>query len=125
MPPADLRCLICLRTSADRAASLLFMRRIASKASVSQPVVADVPDGPVLSVGSAAFVAAEGLFTTRSHVFEGKRIVILKWMPFRHLMPVPDGSQALVGKRLPEGCEPRVCNVFQPLVAPWSRSSPT
>ena len=74
-------------------ASLLFMRRIARMTRLA-PVVVDVPDD----------------------VLEGKRIVILKW----DAVPVLDAGgldafQRFV-KRLPEGCELRVCNVeFQPL----------
>ncbi len=64
----------------------------------------------------AVFAAAEGLFTDLESRLEGKRIVILKW----DAVPVLDAGgldafQRFV-KRLPEGCELRVCNVeFQPL----------
>lgn len=56
------------------------------------------------------------MFTDTESRLEGKRIVILKW----DAVPVLDAGgldafQRFV-KRLPEGCELRVCNVeFQPL----------
>ena len=81
-------------------ASLLFMRRIARMTRLA-PVVVDVPDDVLTDLESR---------------LEGKRIVILKW----DAVPVLDAGgldafQRFV-KRLPEGCELRVCNVeFQPL----------
>ncbi|HCN6868969.1 TPA: STAS domain-containing protein, partial [Escherichia coli] len=98
-------------------ASLLFMRRIARMTRLA-PVVVDVPDDVLVLrvIGPLFFAAAEGLFTDLESRLEGKRIVILKW----DAVPVLDAGgldafQRFV-KRLPEGCELRVCNVeFQPL----------
>ncbi len=98
-------------------ASLLFMRRIARMTRLA-PVVVDVPDDVLVLrvIGPLFFAAAEGLFTDPESRLEGKRIVILKW----DAVPVLDAGgldafQRFV-KRLPEGCELRVCNVeFQPL----------
>ncbi|HFV5890915.1 TPA: C4-dicarboxylic acid transporter DauA [Escherichia coli] len=98
-------------------ASLLFMRRIARMTRLA-PVVVDVPDDVLVLrvIGPPFFAAAEGLFTDLESRLEGKRIVILKW----DAVPVLDAGgldafQRFV-KRLPEGCELRVCNVeFQPL----------
>ena len=98
-------------------ASLLFMRRIARITRLA-PVVVDVPDDVLVLrvIGPLFFAAAEGLFTDLESRLEGKRIVILKW----DAVPVLDAGgldafQRFV-KRLPEGCELRVCNVeFQPL----------
>lgn len=68
-------------------ASLLFMRRIARMTRLA-PVVVDVPDDVLVLrvIGPLFFAAAEGLFTDLESRLEGKRIVILKWMPFRYLM---------------------------------------
>ncbi|HEG7737842.1 TPA: C4-dicarboxylic acid transporter DauA [Escherichia coli] len=98
-------------------ASLLFMRRIARMTRLAT-VVVDVPDDVLVLrvIGPLFFAAAEGLFTDLESRLEGKRIVILKW----DAVPVLDAGgldafQRFV-KRLPEGCELRVCNVeFQPL----------
>lgn len=98
-------------------ASLLFMRRIARMTRLA-PVVVDVPDDVLVLrvIGPLFFAAAEGLFTDLESRLEGKRIVILKW----DAVPVLDAGgldafQRFV-KRLPEGCELRVCNLeFQPL----------
>ena len=98
-------------------ASLLFMRRIARMTRLA-PVAVDVPDDVLVLrvIGPLFFAAAEGLFTDLESRLEGKRIVILKW----DAVPVLDAGgldafQRFV-KRLPEGCELRVCNVeFQPL----------
>ena len=98
-------------------ASLLFMRRIARMTRLA-PVVVDVPDDVLALrvIGPLFFAAAEGLFTDLESRLEGKRIVILKW----DAVPVLDAGgldafQRFV-KRLPEGCELRVCNLeFQPL----------
>lgn len=98
-------------------ASLLFMRRIARMTRLA-PVVVDVPDDVLVLrvIGPLFFAAAEGLFTDLESRLKGKRIVILKW----DAVPVLDAGgldafQRFV-KRLPEGCELRVCNVeFQPL----------
>ena len=98
-------------------ASLLFMRRIARMTRLA-PVVVDVPDDVLVLrvIGPLFFAAAEGLFTDLESRLEGKRIVILKW----DAVPVLDAGgldafQRFV-KRLPEGCELRVCNrEFQPL----------
>ena len=77
-----------------------------------------VPDDVLVLrvIGPLFFAAAEGLFTDLESRLEGKRIVILKW----DAVPVLDAGgldafQRFV-KRLPEGCELRVCNLeFQPL----------
>ena len=98
-------------------ASLLFMRRIA-RMTRPAPVVVDVPDDVwFCALLARCFAAAEGYsFTDPESRLEGKRIVILKW----DAVPVLDAGgldafQRFV-KRLPEGCELRVCNVeFQPL----------
>ncbi len=98
-------------------ASLLFMRRIARMTRLA-PVVVDVPDDVLVLrvIGPLFLLLLEGLFTDLESRLEGKRIVILKW----DAVPVLDAGgldafQRFV-KRLPEGCELRVCNVeFQPL----------
>ncbi|EPM2311157.1 C4-dicarboxylic acid transporter DauA [Escherichia albertii] len=98
-------------------ASLLFMRRIARMTRLA-PIAADVPDDVLVLrvIGPLFFAAAEGLFTDLESRIEGKRVVILKW----DAVPVLDAGgldafQRFV-KRLPQGCELRVCNVeFQPL----------
>ena len=72
--------------------------------------------GAVLSIFVGAILWLAGGFTDLESRLEGKRIVILKW----DAVPVLDAGgldafQRFV-KRLPEGCELRVCNVeFQPL----------
>ncbi|WP_251301776.1 C4-dicarboxylic acid transporter DauA [Escherichia coli] len=99
------------------ASLLFFMRRIARMTRLA-PVVVDVPDDVLVLrvIGPLFFAAAEGLFTDLESRLEGKRIVILKW----DAVPVLDAGgldafQRFV-KRLPEGCELRVCNLeFQPL----------
>ncbi len=68
-------------------------------------------------IGPLFFAAAEGLFTDLESRLEGKRIVILKW----DAVPVLDAGgldafQRFV-KRLPEGCELRVCNPGIPATA--------
>ena len=97
-------------------ASLLFMRRIA-RMTRPAPVVVDVPDDvPVLRVIGPLFCCRRRLIHGPESRLEGKRIVILKW----DAVPVLDAGgldafQRFV-KRLPEGCELRVCNPeFQPL----------
>lgn len=97
-------------------ASLLFMRRIArmTRLAPSRRCSRRCPGSA--RYWPAVFAAAEGLFTDLESRLEGKRIVILKW----DAVPVLDAGgldafQRFV-KRLPEGCELRVCNVeFQPL----------
>lgn len=101
-------------------ASLLFMRRIARMTRLA-PVVVDVPDDVLVLrvIGPLFFAAAEGLFTDLESRLEGKRIVILKW----DAVPVLDAGgldafQRFV-KRLPEGCELRVCNLDPSHCARW------
>ncbi len=91
-------------------ASLLFMRRIA-RMTRPAPVVVDVPDDvTVLRVIGPLFCCRRRLIHGHRSRLEGKRIVILKW----DAVPVLDAGgldafQRFV-KRLPEGCELRVCN---------------
>ncbi len=98
-------------------ASLLFMRRIARMTRLA-PVVVDVPDDVLVLrvIGPLFLLLLKAYSRTLESRLEGKRIVILKW----DAVPVLDAGgldafQRFV-KRLPEGCELRVCNVeFQPL----------
>ena len=70
-------------------ASLLFMRRIARMTRLAPVVVRCSRRCPGSACyWPAVFAAAEGLFTDLESRLEGKRIVILKGMPFRYLMLV-------------------------------------
>lgn len=100
-------------------ASLLFMRRIARMTRGTGSRRRSRRCHGSARYWPAVFAAAEGLFTDPESRLEGKRIVILKW----DAVPVLDAGgldafQRFV-KRLPEGCELRVCNWNSSHCALW------